>query len=390
MKFFIIASRLFFEIVRDRRTLAFLMLVPLLVMSLIYVTLVREESAELATVFRGTARLFSGDVVNALEQEENILLVNLDIPDRETDPRVIREAIGKAMESRQADGVLYFDEQLLTDRFDHKPGTLYLYLEGSRPTISAEVLNAVSSAMDDLAASLPVVIDAECSTDCANSVNNSPLELKKIYRYGSSEDRMIDFFLPVFPPFFVFFLTFVIATISFQRERVSGTLERLMIAPVRFWEIIAGYVAGFFLFALVQSLVVVGFILWLLETSFSAGQALSLLGIAVLTMLVALLMGLAASFMAANEFQAIQFIPLVILPQVFLSDMIWSMDKTFPALKFLSKFLPLTHANQAARDVMIRHLNLFETWPSLAGLTAFLPVVLALLWGIARRQRQRL
>ena len=381
-----IALRVIMEIVRDRRTLAFFFIVPLLVMSLVYLALFQDETARIAVVARGVARLFVYDLERALEQEKDIVVVPLEIPDEERDPARLRAAIEAALRSGEADGVLYFEESLLVERFSGQRGTLHLYLEGSRPTLTGLVASAVGNASDDLAASLPVVIDAECSARCANSVNVKPLEIAKHYLYGSEDYRLIDFFLPVLLPFFVFFLTFLLSNISFQRERVRGTLERLLIAPVTLPQVVLGYMMGFLLFSIPQAGIVLVYLLALIGFPVSAVQVLNLCAITLGILLIALLLGLLVSFAARNEFQAVQFIPVVILPQVFFSDMIWSIDR-FPAVfRWFAMLLPLTHANIATRNVMLRNEPLWQSWPHLLALGAMFALALLLLSWVGRRR----
>ena len=370
-----IAWRIVREITRDRRTLAFLLLVPLAVMTLIYAAVSEDETVKVGVVTRGVARLFDVDMTNAIQSEDNVELVPLDIPDEETDPGTLVRLIRRELEARHADVVLYMDEKLLTDRFDGRRGTLHLYIEGTHPTLTATALSAISGAMDDLASSLPTVIDANCSAACANSVNSKPLDLEKIYLHGSEDYRLVDYFLPVFPPFFVFFFTFILSAIAFQRERVNGTLERILVAPVQFGQIVTGYVGGFLLFASAQASIVLAYVLFLISFPVSASQVLSIAVVTLLMMLVGLMLGLLASFLAHNEFQAIQFIPLVILPQVFLSDMIWDI-RGFPRFfQFLSYPLPLTHANAAMRDLLLKNRPLWQSWPELLVLVGFIFVI---------------
>ena len=87
-----ISWRIIREIMRDRRTLAFFFLVPLLVMSLIYYALQEDETARLGVVSRGVMRLFEADLMMTLE-EEDIELVSLDIPDEEVDPELLEKLI---------------------------------------------------------------------------------------------------------------------------------------------------------------------------------------------------------------------------------------------------------------------------------------------------------
>jgi ABC-2 type transport system permease protein len=355
-------------------------------MSLVYLALIQDETARIAVVARGAARLFVYDLERALEQEQDVVIVPLDIPDDERDPARIRATIQAALRAGQADGVLYFEESLLADRFDGRRGTLHLYLEGSRPTLTGAVASAVGNAADDLAASLPVVIDAECSAQCANSVNAKPLEIEKVYLYGSEDYRMIDFFLPVLLPFFVFFLTFILSNITFQRERVRGTLERLLIAPLSLPQVVLGYMTGFLLFSVPQAGIVLAYLLALIGFPVGAGQVVDLCVVTMLMLLVALLLGLMVSFAARNEFQAVQFIPLVILPQVFFSDLIWSIDRFPAAFRWFAMFLPLTHANIVTRNVMLKGQHLWESWPHLAAMVAMLLAALLLLAWVGHRR----
>ena len=381
-----IALRVILEIVRDRRTLAFFFLVPVVVMSLVYLALFQDETARIAVVARGAARLFVYDLERALEQEKDVVVVPLEIPDEERDPQRLEADIQAALRTGQADGVLFFEESLLAERFEGKRGTLHLYLEGSRPTLTGLVASAVGNASDDLAASLPVVIDADCSAKCANSVNVKPLEIDKHYLYGSEDYRLIDFFLPVLLPFFVFFLTFILSNITFQRERVRGTLERLLIAPVTLTQVVLGYMGGFLLFSIPQAGIVLVYLLALIGFPVTVLQVLDLCAITMLMLLISLLMGLLVSFAARNEFQAVQFIPLVILPQVFFSDMIWSIER-FPAVfRWFAMLLPLTHANIATRNVMLKQQPLWQSWPHLLAMAAMFLAALALLSLVGRRR----
>jgi ABC-2 type transport system permease protein len=371
MRSFHVALRIGRELLRDRRTLAFMFLAPVIVMTLVYYAVAEDDVAKIGVASRGIARLFDGDLIAELDGDDDVEVVPLAIPDDETDPAVIDRLIRKAILAGAVDGVLYLDERLLVDRFDGKRGRLSIYVEGTRPLTTAAVLSSVAEAMDELAAQLPVVIDASCSAMCADSVNNKAMDLNKIYLYGSDDDRQIDYFLPVLPTFFVFFFTFVISAVTFQRERLQGTLERLAITPISFWEIIVGYVAGFFIFAGAQAVIILAYILALIDFPFGAGQVLSLLVVTTVTMGVALMFGLFASYLAANEFQALQFIPLVLLPQIFLSDIIWPIEGFPTFFRWISLCFPLTHASGAARDIMLRDKPLIDSWPQLLILVGF-------------------
>ncbi|MFT4674981.1 MAG: hypothetical protein ACI9K8_000717, partial [Reinekea sp.] len=187
MKALVVARRLIREIVRDRRTLAFFFMAPLIVMSLMYYALLDGGKANVALVTKGAMDLFRYDLEQTLAAEPDINLIAIELNDDLSDPQQISDRILTRVKSGEFDAVLYLSEQLLVDRFDGKAGDLTLFLEGSRPTRTGNALGAISSAMDDLAGSLPVVIDAQCSALCANSVNIQPMNLQKVYAYGSED-----------------------------------------------------------------------------------------------------------------------------------------------------------------------------------------------------------
>jgi len=82
-------------------------------------------------------------------------------------------------------------------------------------------------------------------------------------------------------------------------------------------------------------------------------------------------MGILASVFARTEFQVIQFIPLLIIPQALLSGLIWPVEEMPAYLQPLAYIMPLTYANRALRDVMLRGWGLAEIWPDLLILLGF-------------------
>jgi ABC-2 type transport system permease protein len=113
----------------------------------------------------------------------------------------------------------------------------------------------------------------------------------------------------------VYFLVFLIAGINLLGERTSGMLERLLITPIRRWEIVCGYFLGFGALTLLQSTILSLFYIYALDITLE-GSFFLVLHIVVLTSFNALTLGMLLSSLAHSEFQMMQFIPLVILPQI--------------------------------------------------------------------------
>src|SRR5256885_17119289 len=128
---------------------------------------------------------------------------------------------------------------------------------------------------------------------------------------GKSYDTL-DYFGAAFVGLVVFFLVFVITIVSFLNERSQGTLERLMASPLRRGEIVLGYMLGFTVLALVHAAEVLGFALAILKLQ-NHGNVLLIFGLAALMAIVAVNLGIFLSMFARSEFQAVQFIPLVVV-----------------------------------------------------------------------------
>lgn len=178
------------------------------------------------------------------------------------------------------------------------------------------------------------------------------------YLHGSKDITMFDGLGPVLIGFFTFFFVFILSGVSFVRERLSGTLERLLSTTVRRWEIVLGYIIGFGIFAFIQSIIIVSFSVYILDLYVAGSIWLTLL-ITCMLSLTALTLGTFLSAYANNEFQMIQFIPLVIVPQVFFSGL-FPMESMNTWLQMLGKLFPLTYGADAMRQVMIRNQGFTE------------------------------
>ncbi|MGI8277520.1 ABC transporter permease [Bacillus mycoides] len=188
--------------------------------------------------------------------------------------------------------------------------------------------------------------------------NVSMMKPEVDYLHGSKDITMFDGLGPVLIGFFTFFFVFILSGVSFVRERLSGTLERLLSTPVRRWEIVLGYIIGFGIFAFIQSIIIVSFSVYILDLYVAGSIWLTLL-ITCMLSLTALTLGTFLSAYANNEFQMIQFIPLVIVPQVFFSGL-FPMESMNTWLQMLGKLFPLTYGADAMRQVMIRNQGFTE------------------------------
>ena len=190
--------------------------------------------------------------------------------------------------------------------------------------------------------------------------------------YGSPDADQLDVLGPVFLGFFAYFFVFILTGISFLRERIGGTLERVLATPVRRAEVILGYSVGFGLFATLQVVVLLAFALLDVRTPAVAplpelriGLGVANAGSPLLVFLVVLLLALGAvnlgillSTFARTELQILQFIPLVIVPQGLLAGLLWPVAGLPAALELVSRVMPMRYGIEGLRAVMVRGAGL--------------------------------
>jgi ABC-2 type transport system permease protein len=191
------------------------------------------------------------------------------------------------------------------------------------------------------------------------------------------QSNVLDYIAPALLATLALFFSFLLTGISFLRERSQGTLERLMASPVSRFDIVVGYLLGFFIFALTQSLIILLFTVYVLDVHY-AGDLWQIFVFQIVVIAGAVNLGIFTSTFARNEFQMIQFIPLIILPQVFLCGVVWPVEQMPDYLQWLSKILPLTYAVKGLRDIMLAGKNLLEVGFDLAVLVGFAIIISAI------------
>jgi ABC-2 type transport system permease protein len=159
-------------------------------------------------------------------------------------------------------------------------------------------------------------------------------------------DRIGGTMLGLFP----FITMFIVTSITMLRERVTGTLERLMTLPLAKLDLLLGYALAFALLAVVQSTAVSLLAFGLLDVHVQ-GSHLAVIALAVGNATLGMALGLLASAFARTEFQAVQFMPAVVFPQVLLSGLFVPRDQMAHWLEVISDAFPLTYAYDALSRV---------------------------------------
>jgi ABC-2 type transport system permease protein len=184
-----------------------------------------------------------------------------------------------------------------------------------------------------------------------------PLIIASLIGVSIPNKIALDSTLPAILAMLVLFLGFLLSGISFLRERTQGTMERLMASPVSRLDIVSGYLLGFLLFAIVQTLILFFYTAYVFNADFQ-GSLWQIIVFQVLIGIMAVCLGVFLSVFAKNEFQMIQFIPLIIVPQVFVCGLLFPISQQPEYLQWIGKFLPLTYAVEGIRGLMIQGQNL--------------------------------
>ncbi|GAA4145391.1 ABC transporter permease [Leifsonia shinshuensis] len=155
---------------------------------------------------------------------------------------------------------------------------------------------------------------------------------------------------PAILALFPFIVMFLVTSITTLRERRTGTLERLLSMPLGRGDFILGYTLAFGLLAVIQALVAVGYAVWVCGLEIK-GDVWLMVAVAVTDAVLGSTLGLFASAFARTEFQVVQFMPLIVFPQILLGGIFIPRDQLPDGLRQISDWLPLSHAVDALNAV---------------------------------------
>jgi ABC-2 type transport system permease protein len=201
-------------------------------------------------------------------------------------------------------------------------------------------------------------------------------------------DRSEQIFDELGPPLlamFPFIVMFLVTSVTMLRERSSGTLERLLSMPMGKLDLLIGYGLAFGLMALLQSVLAVALTVGLLGMDLS-GPVWALTVVAVLDAVLGTALGLFVSAFAETEFQAVQFMPALVLPQVLLCGLFVARHALPTVLEAISDVLPLSYAVDAMQRLQASADLTVELWRDLAVIAAFIVGFLVLGAATLRRR----
>jgi ABC-2 type transport system permease protein len=287
-----------------------------------------------------------------------------------------------SVENGKAYGVLHFPINFTQDVFvelvtmmvpDQPVGntTIDLMLDKSNINVASEIIKTVNKALmktiEETGYQIPIKINSDDAI------------------YGKDADFM-DFFVPGIMSFVVYLLTTLLTLITFVGERGSGTLDRLLVTPLKESEIVLGYAGAFSIIGTVQAavLLVIGILVFQIMI---IGNVLLAFAVIALLAIVCQALGILFSSLAKREAQAIQFLPFIVIPAFLLAGIFWPIEAIPAWLRPASYLIPPTYAVEACRGVMLKGWGLDMIWPDIAALLIFAGVFLTMAtWSLKRKR----
>lgn len=334
MKLLAMIQRVIIELLKDKRTLALMFLAPLLVLTLMYFIFNSDEDTTLTI---GVDHSVSTQITEGIKSDD---VKFKDFPSN--------QHIKSKIEHHHLDAFIYQNNQTIhvtyTNEDPSKSASIKQLLHQS---IQKDKINDIKKVM----VSLP---------QSAKNKDAKDIQLENTYLYGDEHSNYFDKMFPILMSFFVFLFVFLISGIALLRERTTGTLERVLATPIKRSDIVFGYLIGYGIFAIIQTLIIVFFSIYLLNINL-AGSLTYVILINILLAIAALAMGIFISTFANSEFQMVQFIPIVAIPQVFFSG-IFPLENMSPWLSNIGYLFPLRYAGHALTNIMIKGQGWSNIW----------------------------
>lgn len=336
-----IIIRIIKQTIHDKRTLALMMVAPMIVMTLVYFLFNSNEENLLNVGVYNTSSEFNESLKDA----------DLNIKDY-SDKNNIKNKI---------------TNQNLDAFIVKNNNELEITYENSSPINTKEIKAKVQSTiLKDEFLKISSKINKNIGESNKISINSS-------YVYSNEDLTYFETLSPTLIGFFVFFFVFLVSGISLLKERTTGTLDRLLSTPIKRSEIVLGYLIGYGIFAVIQTILIVLFSIYVLNITIEGSISLVVI-VNILIALVALSLGLLLSTFANSEFQIMQFIPIIIVPQIFFTGLI-PIESMSMWLQNIARIMPLYYGASALSGIFVKGFNFYNIYNDCIILIIFIIVL---------------
>lgn len=378
MRILTISKKVITELLRDKRSLVLMFIAPLLILWLMNVMFSASSDVK---VTLGTSGVKAG-LVKKLDKVSGVSVKKY--PNASSAKQALKK--GQADSIIIKDGSRYVVTHANTDSSKTllaknalkaaliKQQTSQAKEQGQK---MLKALKSQQAAIAKLTTALAKVTGQKAATVKAKNKQETAsapsVKIVNHYQYGDKDTGYFAKIAPVLMAFFIFFFVFLISGMALLGERTSGTLDRLLATPVKRSDIVFGYLLGYGLLGLLQAVVICLAGIYILNIEI-VGSLIAVVTVCVLFAFVALAFGLLLSTFAESEFQMMQFIPLIVVPQVFFSGIV-PLSSMASWVQALGKILPLTYAGDAMTGIIMKGQSLAQVSGDLAALVIFLLVL---------------
>ncbi len=375
-----VARRELRSLKHDRRTVAFLVLMPLFMIVLFGYTFggtLSDVRVDIVDLDVGAPGMNLGaDITAKLSQSPVLSVVDSYGPGNESEVAASVQRVSEA----KIWATIIFDAD-----FTNEVNEAMYNMTHGLPVHQVPVIVKIDASNPNLATAVMAEVQTAVQQELAQQYHLVPpmvvLE-DRVYGQGA---EFIDFFAPGVIGLAAMMVTFMLSIVSFIHERTAFTLERVLTTPITEGEFVAGYALAFGIVGLVQSAVIISAAVLLFN--------IQVVGSLLLVLLIIFLLGIGMQGLgfllsagARSEFQAVQFMPIVLFPSILLAGVFWPIESVPEVLRPISYLIPLTYAVDGTRSVMIRGWGLDQVWFPVIVLIAFAAAMLALsAWRLKRR-----
>lgn len=372
------SKRILKQLLRDTRTLLLIFVAPLIVLTLLkYVfTANTDITAKIATV--GVEQ----KITNRLKKIGNIDVIRYSS----------LQNAQKALDTQKVDTLINYQNNGYDVTYaNNNVEKTNLSKQAFRTVIEGQEVQMLKDNFEKMV-NLNKVMDTEFQNYAKRSpqfeaklpklsekINIKPINkvrIKNHYLYGNENTTFFNTLTPALMSIFVFLFVFMISGVALLNERVSGTLERLLATPIRRGEIVASYFISYGIIAVLQTIFIVAFLIKILKFQV-LGNIGTVMFINILVAFVALTLGLLMSTLAKSQFQMMQFIPIIVVPQVFFTGIV--PINTMPRwIQVISNLIPIKYSGDALTQVMINGAKIYQILPDLIALMIFIVILVIL------------
>lgn len=359
-----IAKRILMELFRDKRTLAMMFIAPIFIMWLMNIMFSANSTTNVSVATVGVP-------TNVSRTMDNIKHVSIHKYDTTKEAK-------KKLKDQKVDSIIHYHNNKYSVTYANTDSSkTAMVKQALRSSITASTMKTMAKTNQKLSALLqktnPQI--ATQMTSQAKSKSSASPKISNHYVYGDKNTGFFAKIIPIMMGFIIFFFVFLISGMGLLNERVSGTLDRLLATPVKRSEIVYGYMISYGVLAIIQSTVIVFSTIWLMNVEV-VGNIFSIIFISLLFALVALAFGILMSTLASSEFQMMQMIPLVVMPQIFFSGII-PLDSMAHWVTYIGDILPLTYAGDALSKIVLDGTSIFKLGGDILALLIFLVILVA-------------